>query len=172
MMFWAGSPAPLVFANASTPSGTITERMRITSGGNLLIGQTSSTNFNLLEVAGAIRVNNNTDKSVDTTGTFGMFFAKGTTTVVGGAGTTTIKNRTGSEAAFYLVTGFAVSGSKRFYDVVITMGAGLCTVISSGGMNSPDTRTYTSTGENLGLSLSGSTSYAIRVTGFGSNEAS
>jgi hypothetical protein len=41
VLFWAGSPAPLVFANASTPTGTITERMRIDSGGAVGIGTSS-----------------------------------------------------------------------------------------------------------------------------------
>jgi hypothetical protein len=148
------------------------ERMRIDTSGNLLVGRTSSSIYALLDVAGAIRVNNNTDKSANTNAQFGMFFAKGTTTVTGGAGATSIKSATGSEAAMYLVSGLQAASGKRFFDVVVTMGASLCTVLNSDGVNTPATRTYTSTSEILSLSLSGSDAYAIYVTGFGSNESS
>jgi hypothetical protein len=154
---------PLYFQTSGT------ERMRINSTGNVLIGRTTSSTTCLLEVAGAIRVNNNTDKSNTSANTFGMFFAKGATSITGGTGAKVIKNATGSEAAMYLVSG--LSGGRRFFDIVVTMGAGLCSVLNSGGIGSPATRTYTSTSENLNLSLSGSDTYSILVTGYGSNEA-
>jgi hypothetical protein len=150
--------------------GTNAEKMRITSAGNVLIGRTSSTTNASLQVAGAIRVNNNTDKEASTNPGFGMFFAKGAS-VTGGAGSIAIKSNTGPEAAMYLVTGLTLSPAvRRFYDIVVTL-ANTTTVVSSGNNNSPATRTYSGLTETLSVSLSGSDTYTIGVTGFGSNES-
>jgi len=164
----------------------VTSRMRVNNTGNVLIGTTTdggaklavngaasintTTNgtFSKLNVAGAIHFNNNTDAVVSNEGSYGNAFAVRTS--VAGSSATTIKSNTGSEGALYIVSGLFTN--KRFCDIVISMGATLSPVVVSNTaeVNTPATRTYTVSGENLQLTLSGSDTYTIYVTGFGSNE--
>lgn len=158
-------------------------------GGNLLIGTTTdggaklavngaasintTTNgqFSKLNVAGGIHFNNNTDSTVSNEGSYGNAFAV-RTLVTGGAPAYTIKSNTGSEGALYIISG--LYSNKRFCDIVLGLGSSITPVVISNTAeaNFPATRTYSVSGENLQLALSGSDTYAIYVTGFGSNEKS
>jgi hypothetical protein len=161
----SGGYPPLTFYTGGS------ERMRINSSGNVLVNRTTSSTTCKLEVSGAIRFDNNTTQSASTNNAYGMAFARANFSVTGGTGANVIKGNTGSEASFYLVSGVLSSAGRRFFDIVVTMGASLVSVLNSGVVNGPATRTYTSTGENLSVSLSGTDTYTVYVTGIGSNES-
>jgi hypothetical protein len=191
--FGNGTYSRVVYGSGAYPIDFYTNdtiKARLTSGGNFLIGTTTdggaklsvngSTSINTttnatyskLNVAGSIHFNNNADASVTDENNFGNAFAK-KSTVTGGAGATTIKPTTGPLGGLYVVTGSDGPGNM-FVDIVLLLGR-LTTapiVISSQNYASPATRTYTNSGENLQLSLSGSSAYSIYITGIGSNETS
>jgi hypothetical protein len=73
----------------------------------------------------------------------------------------------------HLVSGYNAGAAIRFFDIVVTMGAGMSpVVVSSGGINSPPARSYTSSSENLQINFGGANGFVVLVTGMGSNEAS
>jgi len=174
----------------STANAALTaEAMRITPGGNLLIGTTtdggsklqvngsatintnSSQTYSKLVVAGAICYNNNTNQAISDNG-YGMSFAA-KLNIVAGSGANTIYSQAGSEGALYVVSGLDLTTSSRFVDLVLYLGAAGTTpvVVSSQTIGTVPTRTYTNVSESLTLSLTGNTNtYTIRMTGIGANE--
>jgi hypothetical protein len=168
----AGTSGALAFS--TTNSGTLTERMRITSGGQVGIGTTSwSQPYTKLIVAGAIAYNNNGDDAVSDN-SYGQSFAK-KIDIVGNSGANTIYSAAGSEGAFYVISGLNQTTGARFVDLLLYLGAASTTpvVVSSQTYLSPGGRTYGNSGENLTLSVTGnSNTYTIRMTGMGANERS
>ena len=138
------------------------ERMRVTYGGNVGIGTTSP--GTRLQVTGSLSADNGTDQTVAPSNR-GRFFSK-TVTVTGGAGATTIKDKTGPEGSLYVVAGYSTAG--RFVDLVLFSGTGNPAVVSSIG--TPATRTYSRSAENFQLSLDGVAAFSIFVTGIGNDE--
>ena len=166
----ANTNAYMVFKTRG--SGTLTPRMRITSGGSVIINSTTGSSFTKLMVAGGIAFGNNTDANTPAN-PYGNAFSKASSVTAGGSAVA-IKPTVGSEAALILVTGLVPSTGNRFTDLILIMGAGTTTplVIGSRAYGSPATRTYTNGGENLTLQLTGSSeTYTVYITGIGSNES-
>ena len=157
---------PIVFRPANT------EKMRITTAGNVAINNTTGTIYTKLSVAGGISFGNNTDSNFGNK-SYGNAFSKQSTVIAGGA-TVTIKPTIGSEAALILVSGVVEATGNRFSDLILILGAGgTPLVVASRTYLSPATRTYTNGGENLRLQLTGSSeTYVVWITGFGGNESS
>lgn len=88
-------------------------------------------------MAGAVSADNGTDQGEGFSNR-GRLFSK-TVTVTGGAGATTIKDKTGPEGSLYVVAGYSAS-LGRFVDLVLFSGSGNPVVVSSIG--TPATRTY------------------------------
>lgn len=129
-----------------------TERMRITSGGNLLVGTTSNPNNSQLVVNGQIATKNingglNTALNVTTGGAAGNFGVAGLVLVQAG-----IPNH-------------------AFWDLVLAQSFGTISVLGSATFGSPSTRTYSGNGAGgIQVSLSGGTSGTytinyIQITG-------
>jgi len=159
------------FLSGNVLIGTTTDGgAKLAVNGAASINTTTNGTYSKLNVAGAIHFNNNADANVTDENNFGNAFAK-KSTVTGGAGATTIKPSTGPYGGLYVVSGNDVPGNF-FTDLVLLLGR-LTTapiVISSQNYASPATRTYTNSGENLQLALSGAAAYTIYITGIGANE--
>ena len=123
-------------------TGGTTERMRIDSSGNVLVGTTSS--IGKLNVGGVICV-----KSVS--GALNPVL----TVVTGGAAVTT------GLAGLLLFQG-GISGNN-FWDLVLHQSYGGMSVISSSTYGTPSTRTYSDSGGAVQIALSGGTSGSYSV---------
>jgi hypothetical protein len=146
----------------------LTERMRITSGGNVGIGTNNPTSK--LSVAGVVALGNSIDGATNLS-YGGRISAKGTS-VTGGAGLTIIHRGLGSVGYFILVSGVGPAGNGRFVDLVYGTGASATptTLASSTGGTSAPTRTYSLSIEKLYLSLSGGDAWYVTTTGLGAME--
>jgi len=153
-------------------NGTNTERMRITSGGNVGIGTTAPSIYTKLTVTGSIGFNNNTDSAV-ISNEYGQAFSKRNSSVIAGGSAVIIKPTLGPEASIIVVSGRSPTG-VRFADLVLVIGQAGVTplVIGSRAYLTPASRTYTNGGENLTLQLTGgSETYTVFITGIGGNES-
>jgi hypothetical protein len=149
---------------------TIDGGAKLTVNGATSINTTTNGLFSKLIVAGSIHCDNNTTAATTNQNQYGNFYGN-QSTVIGGAGATTIYSSCGPEGSLYVVSGFKSTGA-RFVDLVLVLGA-LTTapvVVSSQTYAGPATRTYTNTGETIKLELSGTDTYTIFVTGMGCNE--
>jgi fibronectin-binding autotransporter adhesin len=133
-----------------------TERARITSGGELLVGTTT--------VAGSAKLTVNGDISTSGTGTGarlrnqidGVSVSTSATTIVLG----------GDIGQLVVING--ISGSDRFCDLVMSStGAAPVVVQSFTALGSPAARTYTRSGSNLQLAMASGT-YTVRALSLGS----
>jgi hypothetical protein len=148
--FWLRESSNIRFATNST------ERARITSGGDLLVGTTT--------VAGSAKLTVNGDIATSGTGTGsrlrnqidGVSVSTSATTIVLG----------GDIGQLVVING--ISGSDRFCDLVMSStGADPVVVQSFTALGSPAARTYTRSGSDLQLAMASGT-YTVRALSIGS----
>jgi hypothetical protein len=135
-----------------------TERMRITSGGNVGIG-TTSTSYKL-EVAGVVRIQDTLSIS---NGESGQAIFTNNSTAVSVSTTTALGGSfsMGGNGAFVIVYG--ASGSNVFIDTIIAGNTGTPTVLSSTIVSGlPSLRTYSTGSNRLQLAMASGT-YDVRI---------
>jgi len=146
-------PARLVFSTTADGASSPTERMRISSSGNVYIGTTAGnapftvagTNIEVTNVNGAY-VNNSQTTSVSTSAT----------TIVADAG---------FQGRLWVING--ATGGDRFCDLVMASTAAAPVVVQSfTAIGSPAARTYTRSGSALQLAMASGT-YDVRCIGMG-----
>lgn len=153
-----------------TNGGTSSQpKFYIKNGGNVGIGTNSP--VAKLSVAGCVQVGNNTDNTASLS--YGGRISAKMTDVSGGGGATVIHRGLGSVGYFILVSSLGgPSNSYRFTDLIYGTGTGSApSVLASSTVGSPPTRTYSMSGENVAVSLSGSGTYIVTTTGLGANES-
>jgi len=139
------------------------------TGGNVGIGATPVSSVKLA-VAGCLALGNTTDGTTNLS--YGGRISAKQTSVTGGAGATLIHRGLGSVGYFILVSGIGPSGIGRFVDLIYGTSTATPTVLASstGGTSAP-TRTYSMSGENVAVSLSGGDTWTVTTTGLGAMEA-
>ena len=146
-------PGRLVFSTTADGASSPTERMRISSSGNVYIGTTvgnapftvAGTNIEVINTNGAY-VNNSQTTSVSTSAT----------TIVADAG---------FQGRLWVING--ATGGDRFCDLVMASTAAAPVVVQSfTAIGSPAARTYTRSGSALQLAMASGT-YDVRCIGMG-----
>jgi len=149
----ADMPGRLVFSTTADGASSPTERMRISSSGNVYIGTTvgnapftvAGTNIEVINTNGAY-VNNSQTTSVSTSAT----------TIVADAG---------FQGRLWVING--ATGGDRFCDLVMASTAAAPVVVQSfTAIGSPAARTYTRSGSALQLAMASGT-YDVRCIGMG-----
>ena len=141
------------------------ERMRITSAGNVGIGNTNP--GVKLEVSGAISASGNINggsfsMNFGSSFNYGTGFLKSSTNgITVTTSTTTIYTSTNIGGVLsgnlVVVTGVRSGNGVNFVDLILYMNSGSISVISSQVFGSPPSRSYSVSNENLNLSLSSGT---------------
>ena len=154
---YSDGAVPMYFATNGT------EKMRITSGGNTLMGTTTDAGFKL-DVNGTGRFSGALTSASFLTGTKGKFIEQSTT--VPASTTTTIYSlNSGNGGGLVLVTG-ATAGGDWFFDVVAFTNSNSAAVLSSNNGGAPPARTYSVSVENLRLTV-GTALTAVSSVGIG-----
>lgn len=150
---------------------TDVERMRITSGGNLLVGTTSD-NGNKLQVSGGISASGNISganiggssfsMNFGSTFNYGTGYLKSSTNgITVTTSTTTIFTSTNiggvNSGNLVLVSGVRAGNGPTFTDLILYMNSGSISVISSQIFSTPPSRNYSVSNENLNLSMASGT---------------
>jgi hypothetical protein len=145
-----------------------TERMRIDTSGNLLVGKTAQTLVGRLEVTSSTPYNFNTYNSLALSSSTGATVVNQLqqTTSVSTSATTILSP--GQYASFCLV--FGSDGTNRFMDIVLfSIGTGNLNVISSLNCSgSPGARTYSQSSSTLRLAMASGT-YTVQVSALSMN---
>jgi hypothetical protein len=145
-----------------------TAKMVIDASGYVGIGVTNP--ITKLSVAGSIAMGNNTDGITNLS--YGGKISAKQTTVTGGAGATLVHRGLGSVGYFILVSGIGgPSSTYRFTDLIYGTGTNTPSVLASSTVGSAPTRTYSMSGENVAVSLSGGDTYTVTTTGLGAMES-
>ena len=153
-------------AHAMTFGTNNTERMRIDSSGNLLVGQTSVTNTAKLCLTQATAYASNTYNTVaSTVGTSTVYNQQQSTSV---STTATVILTPNLYASFCVV--FGSDGTNRFMDLIIGgLGNGTIGVVSSFSVaGSPAARTYSQSGSTYRLAMASGT-YTVQVAALSMN---
>ena len=137
------------------------------AGGSVGIGTYSPATSTKLMVAGGIGFGNTTDGTANLS--YGGRISAKQTSVSGGGGATLIHRGLGSVGYFILVSG--LQSSNRFTDLIYGTGTGSPSVLASMTENTAPTRTYTQSGENIFLSISGGAVFTVTTTGLGAMES-
>jgi hypothetical protein len=161
----------ITFSTANSNVSTPTERMRITSGGNVLIGTTTD-NGNKLQVTGSISASGNISGANINGSSFSMSFGSSFNYGVGylksstngitvTTSTTTIFTSTNIGSVLsgnlVVVTGVRSGNGVNFVDLILYINSGSISVISSQVFGSPPSRNYSVSNENLNLSMASGT---------------
>jgi len=152
----SGGLRPMVFRTDNT------ERMRIDSSGNLLVGQTAVGNGGKLSVNGRSSLGTTTGGTLSSMSTEGMQLTTGVSTVATTIVTTVVQGLSSASGAYVMINGNTNAG-QHFLDIVVTKASGIPVVLSSTTLQgSPATRTYTMSGSELKLAMSAGT-YNVNV---------
>jgi hypothetical protein len=133
----------MIFCLNSAANGTVVsasdERMRITSGGNLLVGTT--TDSGSLITASSYSTSSKSKIS------------ENATTVAANTATTIFAKPAGNGGAFVLVTG-RTAANNWFFDTVVFNSYNSATNLSSNNGGSPPSRSYSVSADNLQVTVS------------------
>jgi len=161
----------ITFNTSTTNNAAPSERMRITSGGNLLVGTTSD-NGNKLQVSGGISASGNISGANIGGSSFSMNFGNAfnygtgylkssTNGITVTTSTTTIFTSTNiggvNSGNLVLVSGVRSGNGPTFTDLILYMNSGSISVISSQIFSTPPSRNYSVSNENLNLSMASGT---------------
>ena len=152
-----GNNAGAMIFKTQPNGGTLTERMRINSSGNVLVGQTSAGNGGNLAVYGSISIGTTTSGTQSS-------MAKDTTQLTASVSTsaTTIytdisSGMSSASAGYFIIYGHNNSGAG-FMDVVVASSNRSAVVVSSSTVEgSPPARTYSVSSFALRLAMASGT---------------
>jgi hypothetical protein len=151
----------MVFKTGSSGSNA-TEKMRLTNGGNLLIGTTT-------DAGQKLQVNGNVKIPVGNTYNNGSNAIKSADSVVVSTSPTTIytSQQVGSVESgnLVLVTGVLSGTGSNFVDLVLFITNGSAIVVQQQSISSPAARTYAVSGTSLTLTMA-SGNYVVGTGGF------
>jgi len=146
-------PGRLVFSTTADGESSPTERMRISSSGNVYIGTTAGTAP--FTVAGT---------NIEVRNTNGAYVSNSQTTSVSTSATTIVADA-GFQGRLWVINGAA--SNNRFCDLVMASTAAAPVVVQSfTAIGSPAARTYTRSGSALQLAMASGT-YDVRCIGMG-----
>jgi hypothetical protein len=176
-----GVPAFLYFNNIASPasnyialgSGANELYIHVNGADRIVVKNTGSVGIGTpnpaskLAVTGGIAFSNNTDGTANLS--YGGRASAKSTSVTGGAGATLIHRGLGSVGYFILVSG--LHSGNRFMDLIYGTGSNTPIVLASNTENTAPTRTYSISGENIFVSLSGGAVWTVVTTGLGAMES-